>query len=122
MPDTRITCIILVDGSRLLVEMLNRVFLKTDHLDVIQVADHNDLPSAIDKQEAEWVIASLPADEPEPDWIDAFMRRHPHVRLLTISAGGSLIKMKWVESREEDISDISLPELIHILEGDLVDS
>ena len=25
--------------------------------------------------------------------------------------------MKWLESHEEDISDLSLPELIHILEN-----
>ena len=122
MSDPHNIRIILVDGSRLLIEMLNRVFLKTEHLDVVRVADHNHLPSAIEEQESEWVIVSLPVDEPEPDWIDTYMRQHPHARFLTMSADGSLIKMKWVESKEEDLSDISLPELIHILESDSIDS
>lgn len=110
--------IILANSSRLLREMLNRILLKTEHLDVVQeVTDHKNLPSAIEQQEAEWVIVSLPTEEATPDWIDKYMRQHPYVRFLTVSADGSLIKMKWLESHEENLSDLSLPELIHILES-----
>lgn len=114
MSDQRI---ILANGSRLLREMLNRILRKSEHLDIVQVADHHNLPSAIEQQEAEWVIVSLPTNNPAPDWIDTYMRQHPYVRFLTVSADGSLIKMKWLECHEEDVSDLSLPELIHILEN-----
>lgn len=119
MPEQRI---ILANGSRLLREMLNRILLKSEHLDVVQITDHNNLPSAIEEHEAEWIIVSLPGDNSTPDWIETYMRQHPYVRFLTVSADGSLIKMKWLENHEEDISDLSLPELIHILEGNLIQS
>lgn len=115
MSDQRI---ILANGSRLLREMLNRILRKNKHLDVVQVPDHHNLPSAIEQQEAGWVIVSLPIDNPAPEWIDTYMRQHPYIRFLTVSADGGLIKMKWLESHEEDLSNLSLPDLIHILESD----
>jgi hypothetical protein len=36
---------------------------------------------------------------------------------MALSSDGSWIKMKWLESREQDLTDLSLKELIHILEG-----
>lgn len=119
MPDHRI---ILVDGSRLLIEMLNRVLNKTKHLDVIRVTDRSDLSALIGQQETAWAIVSLPVDVTDPDWIDAFMLQHPHVRFLTMSADGSMIKMKWLESQEADLTNISLPELIQILKSDPIGS
>ena len=116
MSDQRI---ILANGSRLLREMLNRILIKTEHLDVVQeVTDHKNLPSAIKQQDAEWVVVSLPTDGPAPEWIDTYIRQHPTIRFLTVSADGSLIKMKWLESHEEDLSGLSLPELIRILESE----
>jgi len=115
MSDQRI---ILANGSRHLREMLNRILLKSEHLNVVQVGDHHNLPSAIEQQEPEWVIVSLPTDDSAPAWIDTYIRQHPYVGFLTVSADGSSIKIKWLESHEEDISDLTLSELIHILEGD----
>jgi len=110
--------IILANSSRLLREMLNRILRKTDNLDVIQeVSDYRMLPSVIENQEAEWVIVSLLTDDTAPDWIDTYMREHPYVRFLTLSADGSSVKMKWLESHEKDLSDLSLPEFLHILES-----
>lgn len=115
MPEQRI---ILANSSRLLREMLNRILLKTENLEVIQeVIDHDDLPAVIDQKEAEWIIMSLPADSHIPKWTDAYMHEHPFTRFMAVSADGSWIKMKWLESREEDLTDLSLKELIHILES-----
>lgn len=110
--------IILANGSRLLREMLNRILLKTEHLKVVQeVTDHDKLPAALEEQDADWVVMSLPADRQIPAWTDSFIKRHPLIKILAFSSDGSWIKMKWLESHEEDISDPSLPELIHILEN-----
>jgi len=119
MSDTLEQRIILANGSRLLREMLNRILHKAEHLNVVQeVTDHTKLPSAIEQQDAEWVIVSLPTEDAAPGWIDTYMRRHPYIRFLTVSVDGRSIKMKWLESHEADLSDLSLPELIHILKSD----
>ncbi len=110
--------IILANGSRLLREMLNRILVKTENLEVVQeVTEHDNLPAAIEQRDAEWVIMSLPEDEKIPEWTDTYLREHPLARIMTVAFDGSWIKMKWLERREENFTDLSLPELIHILES-----
>jgi DNA-binding NarL/FixJ family response regulator len=111
--------IILADGSRLLREMLHRVLYKTDHLEVVQELTHyEDLGSAIEQFEPEWVIISLPSDQVIPGWVDMYIANCPSLRFLAVSTDGSKIKMKWLEPHEEELGDLSLKDLIHILERD----
>jgi hypothetical protein len=35
---------------------------------------------------------------------------------MVVSTDGSHIKTKWIESREEEFTDLTLPDLINILE------
>jgi len=117
MPDLRI---ILANDSRLLRDMLNRILLKAEHLDVVQqVADYENLPAAIQEQDAEWIILSVPADEKIPDWTDAYLLKHPFVKIMTVSPDGSRVKMKWLDKREQDLPNPTLQEFINILEGNL---
>lgn len=114
MSDQRI---ILANDSRLLREMLNRILLKADHLDVVQqVTNLEDLPAAIRQQDAEWIILSMPADNKIPDWTDAYLQEHPFVKIMTVSPDGSKVKMKWLDKREQDFPNPTLQELINILE------
>jgi hypothetical protein len=110
--------IILANVPRLLRDMLNRILLKTEHLKVVQeITEYDNLPTTLEQNEAEWVIMSLPADKQIPEWADSFMKRNPLIKIMALSSDGSWIKMKWLESREQDLTDLSLKELIHILEG-----
>jgi hypothetical protein len=110
--------IILTNGSHLLLNMLNRILLKTRHFDVVQhISDHSKLPSAIERFDTGWVIMSLPEDNEMPDWVDSYLLKHPFVRFLTISQDGSQVKMKWMESREKQFDDPSLEDLIHVIES-----
>lgn len=111
--------IILADGSRLLREMLLRVLFKADNLEVVQeVTNYKDLPSAIEQFDPEWVIMSLPSDHIIPDWVDNYIASRPSVRFLAVATDGSKIKMKWLEPHEEDLGDLSLKDLLHILARD----
>ena len=119
MSDQRI---ILANGSRLLREMLNRIMLRSEHLKIVkEIADHNTLPAALEGQSAEWLVMSIPVDEKPPDWVDTYVKGHPFLRVMAFAADGSWIKMKWMESHEEDLTDRSLKELIHILENNPAD-
>jgi len=40
------------------------------------------------------------------------------MRIMAFASDGSGVRMKWLEKREESISDPSLQDLIHILESD----
>lgn len=110
--------IILVNSSRLLREMLHIIFCKAEHLQVVrEVSDQEKLPSAIEELEAEWLVISLPLDEGLPDWVDLYLSKHPFMRLLAVSTDSTKVKMKWLEPHEENLEDLSLDDLIHILEN-----
>jgi hypothetical protein len=112
--------VILATGSRLLREMLHRVINKTDHLEVVrEVPNHEDLPSAIERFDPAWVIASLPFRNQADRWIDSCMADYPSVRFIFLSPDRKHIKMKWQTAYEEDYLDLSLREFIRILEKDL---
>ena len=109
--------IVLANGSRLMRDMLKRIFFKSDHLEVIQeVIDPKELPSVIEHRQPEWVILSLAFDNGVPAWVDGFMASHPSVRFMAISADGSRIKLKWLEAHEQELNGLSLNDLIKILE------
>lgn len=109
--------IILANSSRLLREMLNRILRKKGNLRVIrEISGQEDLPDAIQQDDAEWLILSLPEDENMPEWVDVYMLEHPALRVLTVSPDGGRIKLKWLESHEEDLVDPSLEDLILVLE------
>ena len=110
--------IILANGSRLLHEMLSRILVKTGNLRVVQeITNYENLPTAIEKSDAEWVIMSISAKSALPEWVDTYIIGHPHVRFMAVAADGSWIKTKWLESHEEELENLSLKDLIHILGG-----
>ena len=110
--------IILASGSRLLHEMLNRILGKTGNLRVVQeIGDHEISPNAIQKPDAEWFIMSLPVSSKMPDWVDTYIVAHPHMRFMAVAADGSWVKTKWLETHEEELGNLSLKDLIHILGG-----
>lgn len=112
--------VILATGSRLLREMLQRVINRADKLEVVQeILRHEELPSAIERLDPAWVIISLPANQNTSGWINTCMADYPSVRFILVSPEDNRIKMRWQRSYEEDLTDLSLRDFIHILEMDL---
>ena len=112
--------VILANGSRLLREMLHRVIDKAEHLEVVQEVLHQEeLPAAIEKFDPEWVILSSPFNYDTHSWINTCMANYPSVRFMFLSPDQHSIKMKWQSSSEENLTNLSLSDFIHILEKDL---
>ena len=110
--------IILINGSRLLGDMLHNIICKADHLEMVQeVSWYEELPAAIESTEAEWVLISLPFDTSFPRWVDDHIATHPYMRFLALFIGSGKVRLKWLRSPEEQLEDPSLDDLIHILEG-----
>lgn len=115
MPKQRI---VLANGSRLLRDMLRRIIFKSEKLRIVrEVTDQKELPSVIENTNPEWVIISLSFDNGIPAWVDGFMASHPSVRFLALATDGSKIKLKWIETHEQEFNGLSLSELMHILES-----
>lgn len=112
--------VMLANGSRLLRQMLHRVIDKAEHLQVVhEVSDNEELFSAIERFEPEWVILSLPFNDAAHGWMNSCIAEYPSVRFIFLSPDNSSIKMKWQASYEEDLTNFSLRDFIHILEKDL---
>lgn len=112
--------VILANDSRLLREMLHRVISQADGLEVVQeISNHNELPAAIEQFGPKWIIASSPINPGGHSWIDTCMAQYPAVRFVLLSPGNNHIKMKWQISYEEDLTNMSLKDFIHVLEKDL---
>ncbi len=113
--------VIFINSSRLVRELFHRVLRKAEHVQVIRdIVDHTDLPADIEGLEAEWLVISLAPEETIPDWVDAYLRAHPFMRFLAFSTDSNQVKMKWLEPREQDLKDLSLADLIHVLETETV--
>ena len=110
--------VILIDESRLLGEMLRTVIHKNDQLVMVQKVDSfEELSFAIDEFGADWIVVALPLGNNVPAWVDSFIQDHPLIRFMIIFAESGKIKMKWLETHEEEVEDASLTDLLHILES-----
>jgi hypothetical protein len=109
--------VIIVNNSRLVRELFHNVLRKAKHLQVVrEIIDQASLPADIEGLEAEWLVMSLSSDEVIPAWVDPYLHLHPSIRFLAVSTDTSQVKMKWLEPHERDLEDLSLNDLIQILE------
>lgn len=112
--------IILSSSSRLLREMLRRVLDRTGSLQVVQeITNYRDLPSAIEKHAPKWVVVSSSYDHDMRKWMEVCMANYPSVRFLFLTPDRNSIRMKGQASQEDELTNPSLSDFIHILEKDL---
>ncbi len=112
--------VILANGSRLLREMLHRAIDKADQLEVVQeIPDWEELPPALETFHPAWVIVTQSYSKHSHYRVDSCMEEFPSVRFIFLSPNQDNVKMKWQTSGEEEYSNLSLEDLIHILEKDL---
>ena len=113
--------VILAEGPQLLREMLHHVIDKADHLQVVEeIADREQLASAIERLNPEWVIVSSPSSEYTDHRISSCLSLYPSVRFMFLAPGERQITMRWQMSYEEEYLDPSLKDFIEILENDLL--
>ena len=110
--------VILANHSRLLREMLHRVIDKETNLRVIQeLTDQQDVPTAIEHFDPEWVILS--SSRNQHNGPRTWTTDYPSVRFIFLSEDHGSIMMKWQTSYEEDLANLSLRDFIAVLEKDL---
>ena len=63
------------------------------------------------------MIVSLSYDHDVPAWVDGYMADHPSARCMAMAIDGSKIQMKWLEVHELELKELSLNDLLYILEN-----
>ncbi len=108
--------IVLAHVPRFLREMLQRAFEKAPGIRIVdEVTDLAQLPAALDRTGARWVIVSLPPDGTLANGVDRLLAAHPAVRLMNVATDGSHVTMQWVEPHQQTLDDLSMSELIALL-------
>ena len=111
--------VILANGSRLLRETFRRVINGTGNLEVVhETSDPAELPSVIQSFEPSWVFLSSSGSDRSDDTLSTCVIRFPSVRFVVLEPDYSALKIRFGTFYEQDITKLSLPEFIDVLERD----
>jgi len=112
---------ILVNGSRLMRDFIKRVIEKHAGFQVIkELDDPQELASAIEGLDLEWVFFILSTDQiiPEHQKLDMLVA-HPKLRMVILRMNENHIEMEWLARGHKNLTEMSLDELTHILRKEL---
>jgi hypothetical protein len=108
--------VILANEPRLLRGLLSRAFNQSAGLEVVEeITDLADLPAAVARTGARWVIVSLWSPGQVPSAVQAVLDENPAVCALGLAAGSSDVRIRCGESREDVLHNPSLDELLATL-------
>jgi DNA-binding NarL/FixJ family response regulator len=115
MPEIKI---VLANQSKLLREMLSRVFTQLEDFVIVQEIDNPTLLAKIlDQADIDWVLFSSMHHQGKLEWIDDLIRIHPSVCFADIALDKSEVTFTWMNNPDTEINDLSLEEFIAILEA-----
>jgi DNA-binding NarL/FixJ family response regulator len=122
----QVKIILLANQPRMLREMLHRALDRTPDVRLVLETDKpNQIPRILDRVRADWLIASLNEDEQLPRPVQEAIQQNPSVSVLGLSADGSHVEVRGAvshgessEGRRYSLENISLSELLTILEDD----
>jgi DNA-binding NarL/FixJ family response regulator len=108
--------IVLVDGSHLLSEMLQRIFNRKEDLEVVDIlSDCASLPEVIDRKQLDWVIFSRQTEGILPEEIDALLNGHLNLHVLTIMMDTGNIKIDWIGRHNKYLKITTVEGLVETL-------
>ena len=105
--------VILINNSRLMGGMLEKVIRKTAGLDLVSnMDDLAGLPEFVRDKKADLAIVLLTPGEPVPDLLEQVIREQPSMRFLLMGVDGSRARLKWNEPHEVPLDEKNLQELL----------
>ena len=115
MPDLKI---VLASQSKLLQEMLSRVFSRHEDFIILkEIKNPNLLAKFLDRKNVDWVLFSSLHDQRRQEWIAELIRAHPSVCFADIALDRNEVTFTWINNPDTEVFDLSLEEFIAILES-----
>jgi DNA-binding NarL/FixJ family response regulator len=104
--------ILLVDGSRLLREMLRRVIDKTEGLRVVaEVEQADQLVETIKEYHPDWLILFQHTLRGMPGVIEHLLQENRDLQIAILSTNGKQARMKWIEYHDKALQDLTWSSL-----------
>jgi hypothetical protein len=111
--------VILVDGARLLREVLRRQIDKVDGLQVVMELEHvAQLNNSVEQLHPDWVIVMLPSVDEIPAKLEDLLWDHTGIRIMAVSPQQRVIRTQWLERHDESQSDLPWDAVIALLKQD----
>lgn len=112
---------IIVDGSRILRDLIKRILETKAGFDVVhELDDLQDVATTLNKEDAGWVFFVL---SHEPDVSEAqkieLLVKHPFLRMVFIRVDGGHIDMEWLVYEHKDLTGMTLEELTQQLREEM---
>jgi DNA-binding NarL/FixJ family response regulator len=110
--------IVLANQSKLLRDMLSRVFAKLEDFIIVQEIENPSLlADFLDQTDIDWVLFSSMHHRAKREWIDDLIRTHPSVCFADIALDMSEVTFTLMNNPDTEVNDLSLEEFIAILES-----
>ena len=113
--------VILVNGSRLLRDLIKRVIKKYTDCEIErELSELDELPYIINTTKTGWLFVVLPPDESLPEnLMTELLLHHPTLRILSFWTDGSHVNMEWLGRQRRDFTGLTLEELAHLLHQEI---
>lgn len=111
------SCRIVVSGSRLFREVLQRALNLVPGLEVVgEAVGLEDLRHMIDWQNPQWLIVPFVPYDKIPEAIESLLIKYPFLSVLAVAVDGSQVQTRGTRLRaEETFKDLSFDDMVCIL-------
>lgn len=109
--------IILANRPRLLREIIKRAFQRFPDICIVGElpTESINLMQRVAQLKAHWIVISLPPNGKFPEFVDLLVHDFPDVGVLAFATDGSKAKARCGDNSEEDVSDMTLNELMEVM-------
>lgn len=112
---------ILVDGSRILRDLIRRVLETKAGFEVVdELSNLEELSSSLARAETEWAFLILsPNLEISKRHTVEILVEHPSMRIILIRMDEGRIEMEWLVRGHKDLTDMTLDEITLVIQKEL---
>lgn len=108
--------IILANKPRLLREIIKHAFQRYPDMRIVgEVPESINLLQRVEQLNAHWIVISLPPNGKFPAFVDLLVHDYPNIGILAFASDGSKAKARCGDNSEEDLSDMTLNELMEVI-------
>ena len=112
---------ILVDGSRILRDLIRRVLETKAGFEVVdELSNLEELSSSLARAETEWVFLILsPNLEISKRQTVEILVEHPSLRIILIHMDEGRIEMEWLVRGHKDLTEMTLDEITLVIQKEI---
>ena len=115
---SKVTKIILVNGSPFLHELVRKALDKNQTMQIVaEVENIARYPDVAAHVKADWTYLMLPPGEEIPEPIERVIKEDTSMRVLVMATDGSNVRVKWMEPHDHAIKVNDMEDIFNVLQN-----